>query len=169
MEYTRILNEVLKLEFNGINEIRGNFDNREFEILLKSNVKLRSILLKSLHAYLHNYIQAKYGDKYSYYFTVVGHSGQKELLVFNDPDTEYWIDIKMNGENKKIRILDSRGACSFKVYDENFNYLGHFFDPESGASPCDDWHTEEEQLRPYLGQILSKMYIFSEEYHLAHA
>lgn len=153
------LDRLLKAKFSKVKEVVYFPDLQRFEIYLDGSCRAAAPVIKALNKYLGPFV-AEHGEvEQAYYFEIHRENELLDVLRYNDPGSEFYINIEMNDNLHTLRILDVLGATNdFTVFDEDFERLGSFY-AEGAAEfkPGDHWHTDDEQLTPYLDEIVTKI------------
>lgn len=130
----------------------------DFDVEIEENT-VAPPFVKALNEYLGRFI-LDYGDpEASYNVTIQRGRELIDILRYNDPDTEHYIEIEMDGNPTRLRIVDVLGCTGdYSVFNENFENLGFFFtEDDVYFGDASSWQTNQDGLKPYLEEIVRKI------------
>ena len=153
------LDRLLKAEFPAIGKVKAYHELARFDIYIDKDCDPVAPLVKALDKYLGPFV-AEYGEvELPYYFEIHRENELLDILRYNDPESEFYIAIEIDGKVQMLRILDLMGGTrDYTVFNSDFEKLGHFFsEGPANFVEADYWQTNDEQLKPYLEEIISKI------------
>lgn len=153
------LDRLVKAEFPAIREVKAYHELARFDIYIDKNCNPEAPLVKALDKYLGPFIAENGEVEQPYYFEIHRENELLDILRYNDPESEFYIAIEIDGKVQMLRILDVMGGTrDYTVFNSDFEKLGHFFsEGPANFVEADYWQTHDEQLKPYLEEIISKI------------
>lgn len=165
-----------------VEKVEVSLDDTHFDIYFDESVQDKPAQVKAVHDYVKPYIGQHGQAEQEYMFRFYRGRELLDILHFNDPHSAYHITMELFGKTQNLRVQDVLGATGdYTIFNEDFMQLGWMspvslppanpdgtpVDPDDTdgyyGEPYPDfnnesiWEIAPEELKPYLGEILSKV------------
>lgn len=165
-----------------VEKVEVALDDTHFDIYFDESVRDKAAQVKAVHDYVKPYINQHGKAEQEYMFRFYRERELLDILHFNDPHSAYYITIELFGKTQNLRVQDVLGATGdYTIFAEDFQRIGWMSpvslpptNPDGTLVNPEDmegfygevypdfnnesiWEVQPEELKPYLGEILSKV------------